>query len=68
VSPAPRLTETQKFLIRRYARSLLPADRDVFRAEVLDRLRGEPSVAAVEAAIAATLARRRFIFTSNRGD
>jgi hypothetical protein len=45
-------------LIERYAHTLPPAERPMFRHAVLDRLRGQPSVPAVEAAISATLGAR----------
>jgi hypothetical protein len=52
------LTAYQYSLLTRYARSLPRAERDAFRHSVLDRLRGEPTTLAVEAAISAAMDRR----------
>jgi hypothetical protein len=56
--PAVRLSAMQYRLLERYAQTLPPTERETFRHSVLERLRGEPSLAAVEAAITTTLDRR----------
>jgi hypothetical protein len=55
MKPSVRLTAAQYRLLGRHARMLPPAERDMFCHSVVSRLRGEPTLAAVEAACIAAL-------------
>jgi hypothetical protein len=65
--PDVTLTASQFRLLERYARTLPMGEREPFRHSVLDRLRGAPSLHAVEIAIGTVLgARPMFMLAADR--